>query len=507
MILKRMFAILVVVFIIMACIPISAFAFDAGAAYAVANSMTQAFITYGAAHHISVMINEDSITNVSVPFNQLYDRYRNQRITEQSLGNTGIDPETPNGVKILSFPSAASDFWYNVYTKIEDKIGMSYTANQVSVLDDFYNWLLSGPMEMQKVDDQYYQWAVINGEVERVNFLYDTPWLEMKYVASPDYDEATYVACGENSFFMDRPFPTNNSSTLKYYRSGITDLDTNSHNSNSIVIMFYVDGTLHNGNTGRYFYWLANRNGADGDKPFVSSYFATSQPPYGLPGYNNASMKNWESLGTGVYRAFWDGEGTSSLWFVPNSISYSSYSDGVNTLYPYVLSGDKSEYYTIGAQPFIGDTAPQDVYIPNNDDVNYAPLPVTIPLDINWDDTLYGDGVLGDRTTSQNDAIQSAVSGEIVQDHTLTIDQSIPINPDVPAPNEFYIPFLPVTLPSFNFSLSGIWHYVREWISSLGAWFTMVLTVWSNLPYAMVVPVYATMVVLIVLGVYKRFFM
>lgn len=80
-----------------------------------------------------------------------------------------------------------------------------------------------------------------------------------------------------------------------------------------------------------------------------------------------------------------------------------------------------------------------------------------------------------------------------------------PVTPSVPS--EVYIPFLPVALPNFNFSLSGIWHYVREWIASLGAWFTMVLTVWNNLPYAMVVPVYATMVVLIVLGVYKRFFM
>lgn len=76
-----------------------------------------------------------------------------------------------------------------------------------------------------------------------------------------------------------------------------------------------------------------------------------------------------------------------------------------------------------------------------------------------------------------------------------------------PNPSEVFVPLLPVTIPSFNFNLAGIWHYVREWVASLGAWFSMVFTIWSHLPYAIVVPVYATAVIVIVLGVYKRFFM
>ena len=78
-------------------------------------------------------------------------------------------------------------------------------------------------------------------------------------------------------------------------------------------------------------------------------------------------------------------------------------------------------------------------------------------------------------------------------------------NPDDPSNGIFHAPLLPF-LPNFNFNLSSIWHYVVEWVSSLGSWFSLTFSIWRSLPYAMVVPVYATAVVVIVLGVYKRFF-
>lgn len=79
--------------------------------------------------------------------------------------------------------------------------------------------------------------------------------------------------------------------------------------------------------------------------------------------------------------------------------------------------------------------------------------------------------------------------------------------PTPPAANEVFTPLLPIQLPSFNFSFSGIWHYVREWVGSISSWLSVMFTVWSHLPYAITVPVYATAVIVIVLGVYKRFFM
>lgn len=51
----------------------------------------------------------------------------------------------------------------------------------------------------------------------------------------------------------------------------------------------------------------------------------------------------------------------------------------------------------------------------------------------------------------------------------------------------------------------SIWHYVVAWVGSLGAWLSTMFTIWSGLPASMVVPVYATAVIVIVLGMLKRF--
>lgn len=56
-----------------------------------------------------------------------------------------------------------------------------------------------------------------------------------------------------------------------------------------------------------------------------------------------------------------------------------------------------------------------------------------------------------------------------------------------------------------NFTL-GIWHYVVTWVLSLGAGLSWLQTCWSLIPYSMVVPVYACIVICIVLGLWRRFF-
>lgn len=54
-------------------------------------------------------------------------------------------------------------------------------------------------------------------------------------------------------------------------------------------------------------------------------------------------------------------------------------------------------------------------------------------------------------------------------------------------------------------SFSGIWHYVRDWFYSLSAFLTTVLSIWSNLPPAFPIIVYASIVISIIFGVLKRF--
>lgn len=181
----------------------------------------------------------------------------------------------------------------------------------------------------------------------------------------------------------------------------------------------------------------------------------------------------------------------------------------------------QSSTSSVSAEPsiYIGDPLqnPLEISIPDPAGTDYDPQPVrittTIPWDPDWGNP-FPDGVSTPEpgvpySITDPEILNNAVPdiwNSIVADGVEIQDAPEPVNPG-PTPSEVYVPFLPITLPSFDFSLSGIWHYVTAWVASLGAWFTMVFSIWAALPYAIVVPVYATAVIVIVLGVYKRFFM
>ena len=61
--------------------------------------------------------------------------------------------------------------------------------------------------------------------------------------------------------------------------------------------------------------------------------------------------------------------------------------------------------------------------------------------------------------------------------------------------------------PTFFFGsgFNSIWHYVVEWLSYIGGFLSLVLNVWSVLPYGMVVPVYAAVVLILYFGIYRKF--
>lgn len=56
------------------------------------------------------------------------------------------------------------------------------------------------------------------------------------------------------------------------------------------------------------------------------------------------------------------------------------------------------------------------------------------------------------------------------------------------------------------FGFSGIWHYVVSWVGSMAAGAAVIWSIWNGLPAAMVIPVYATAVIVIVVGLWRRFF-
>lgn len=192
--------------------------------------------------------------------------------------------------------------------------------------------------------------------------------------------------------------------------------------------------------------------------------------------------------------------------------AYSAFADRVARAFKIVA--EPSVYLDQLAQQY------DKILLPDVSAPDYSPQPVIIDTNVWWDDswgTVAANPTPGVyyRVTDENiyneavpDILSQLISNDVQVDAPSQFAET-PSDPSDPSSgsNEVNLPLLPVTLPSFDFSLSGIWYYVVQWVGSLGSFLGTLFTVWSTLPYAMVVPVYATAVVVIVFGVYKRFFM
>lgn len=431
----RYSSIFLCVLVLCIAVPLHSHAVDPVSAATMANAMAQAITAYGASQGVSMTFDVVNTDGIGENVKELWEDYASD------LASSNVP----------TYDSFAVTLWSNLYSKIGDKIGINISAENMGFIDGFWNWLLSGPAEMTKVDNQYYEWSVNqDGTVSSIPVI-----------------QNPYAFIGNYQLY---PLPV----------TRVLDNTTSVLNSPSdnIYGIFSVVNNVE---------W------------FIGISLTNSQFQYRLDSGNysySELAKGWQFVrfqaGTGGH-------------FVGAHVTYS----GSDTRpYAYFGSYDATAISTasddISILPYVGDVAPQDVYIPDNTDVNYAPQDVVIPLDIPWDNSLFGDGV-GTLTDAQSTSISGVVDNSIVDsaDGTLTLADTE--NPSIPSPSEVYIPLLPVTLPNFNFSFSGIWHYVVSWVQSLGSWFSMVFTVWSNLPYAIVLPVYATAVVVIIIGTLKRF--
>lgn len=65
---------------------------------------------------------------------------------------------------------------------------------------------------------------------------------------------------------------------------------------------------------------------------------------------------------------------------------------------------------------------------------------------------------------------------------------------------------IPLYISALGDAVEDIWSYVLAWVYSLGEWLSALLTIWGFLPSEMVIPVYATLVIVIVVGLWKRWF-
>lgn len=155
---------------------------------------------------------------------------------------------------------------------------------------------------------------------------------------------------------------------------------------------------------------------------------------------------------------------------------------------------------TVGYEATTGSIV-QNPTLPDDDEDEYGY--VSIPAGVGAGTASTGLELLQSMLDYERDKPYSQTS-----EYTYTISNELPIQPEPEEPGMVELPLIGIKLPlNFSLNLRGIWYYVVQWVNSISTWFTWMFGVFANLPYAMVVPIYASAVVVIVLGVYKRFFM
>lgn len=451
--LRKILCICVMAAVLVMTFPVSSLAVDPVSAATMANAFAQAITAYGASQGVSMTFDVANTEGIGEGVHELWDQYAS-------------DMEQSN-VTVSDYTNLAASVFPTLWKKTFDYVTVSLDAAAVGEIDGFWNWLLSGPAEMTKVDNQYYEWSIDQqtGTVLPINVYYDN------YASINGYPVYTLPHTVQfNTFYTNFDVTQGSAYFITY-----------SNESGRYSTVFF--------NPTSSFTCEFQKYNNSNNSPIGNLETYTSSSSYGY----QALITDWGIIQSGQDAPLYIGQYSSPR------LSDIFGTTGANAS---VDSGTND----ISVQPYVGDAVPQNVYIPDNTDVNYNPVAQEIPLDILWDDALYGDGT-GILTDAQSEAITQAADLAISDNLAKTLELADTDSPSNPSPNEVYIPLLPVNLPSFNFSLSGIWHYVVSWVQSLGSWMSLMFQTWAVLPSAITIPVYATAVIVIVLGVYKRFFM
>ena len=359
-----------------------------------------------------------------------------------------------------------------------------YQEQYISSLDGYWDYQLADAGLIRDSVSGLFNWVSQNNSIDPI----------------PIYS-ITNIEGNFTQLFYNTPLRVGDLNSSSYYK--ISKKYDNASLLYSFIIsdggyQFYIISPESSAWATKYYCYKNNNNVWDTGNAVTSDSGNNGSCYYGLAGY----LTNVNS--------------TELVVFPDLATALSQFQIFSNNNYSPVTT---SESISIEPTIYIGDPLhnPLEITVPDVSDPNYVPQPkritTTIPWNPDWGDPLpdgvstpeYGIPYPITDPEILNDAVP-AIWESIVSDGLELQDAPDPVEPGS-SPSEVYVPFLPITLPSFNFSLSGIWHYVRDWVTSLGSWFTMVFTIWASLPYAIVVPVYATAVIIVVLGVYKRFFM
>lgn len=399
----RSCAIFFAVLMIFSMLPLPARAVDPVSAATMANAFAQAITSYGASQGVSMMFDVADTSQIGETVHQLWKRFR-------------ADQQTAD-----DYETIAAAVWPSLYHKVmvgaSAVLGIRLAAERVADLDAFWNWVLSGPAEMTKVDNQYYEWQLNqSGTVDRISV----------------YSDISAVIGSYN--FSSLPTP----------------IVSNRRNADVYAVQFYDTA-------GNNVYYSSFTNDRGYDVALIVSDSSASVRQVVLKNgasYSDDPVYLNEYGSSGVYYA-------TAAWLTPSTSgtiisSIPSY-DSTLTIsgFESALAGGSTlieSASSVSVQPYVGDAVPQDVYIPDNDDVNYQPLPYVGGLDIPWDDLLYGDGTES-MTDAQSQAASESIDNVITGDGTVTLAGDQALNPDVPSgetigdPDDYQVPGLADVFP------------------------------------------------------------
>ena len=129
------------------CLPFYAFAVDPVSAGVMANAFAQAIAAYGASNGVAMTFDVANTSSIGEAVHDLWSQFR--------AGTQGVDDYATLAAAL--FPSlyykasVAVGTAADIYT-----VGYNISAEYAEEFDNFWNWVLSGPAEMTRVDNESY---------------------------------------------------------------------------------------------------------------------------------------------------------------------------------------------------------------------------------------------------------------------------------------------------------------------------------------------------------------
>lgn len=231
------------------------------------------------------------------------------------------------------------------------------------------------------------------------------------------------------------------------------------------------------------------------------------------PGSTTSNSYNLSSLNRGIYyyngsiASYNTANTTGSSIFVDTNLDplfYNSYANSVvpSTRFKMVTGVDPVISYTNQAAINLSafDSA---IPLPDVDAAEYVPTPLTITTNIPWvGDVPVSPSAIEDFNSLSESVLDSMADNSLALQTVQTPDGIVDggVNEPTNSSYSFTVDGL-----NFDFHFSDLWHYVLDWLSCITPFIALLKTVWGFLPYCMVVPVWATAVIVLVFGVYRRF--